>query len=522
MQRTLLGLGATLIALLGPGCSGCNENPTADAALIDQLVGEGVTFPDTRPPQGDGFADRAISPDDCDGDGLTNDQEQKLGTDPCNADTDGDGKADQTEVGDLANPKDSDGDKKVDALEPDNFDTDLDGKNDQTDEDDANGPCGATPRLFVLAVRSQNTTLIKTCNPYKVQGFLWMKGGATLTAEAGVRVELGPDAALRIGDTTTTASLRLLGTTTDPVELTAAGATPKRGAWRGIVVENAATVLLQRVAVRWAGGVTGTVDEPRAAVFVKEATQIGLDGATIEHAIGYGLHAALAGTPAAGMPLFSTFQGSTFSDVDHAALVHIKRLGEIADTNNFGIEGKGGEIQVAGDTVPQGSFTWRSHKVPYVFEEKTLTVDGALTLQAGVKIVMPKDSVINVGYSGTGKLNAMGTDLAGVTITSTTGAAGSWMGVILFAGTNQLNYLTIAGGGVTNDRPADSGLYADREATILPKMVTIKDSSGDGVYYYRNSTGCGSLVTTGYQFANIAKCKLYCIDDFNGGKCLVP
>nr|CAA6829988.1 MAG: internalin, putative [uncultured Thiotrichaceae bacterium] len=96
--------------------------------------------------------------EDADGDGLSNDLEDDLGTDPNSADTDGDGISDKIEVGDdPVNPVDTDGDGKIDALDTDddndsiptrqenyngglplNDDSDNDGKADYLDADDDN------------------------------------------------------------------------------------------------------------------------------------------------------------------------------------------------------------------------------------------------------------------------------------------------------------------------------------------------------------------------------------------------
>src|SRR5690606_11171012 len=57
---------------------------------------------------------------DADGDGLTNEQEILLGTDPNDPDTDNDGRPDGVEVGDnLAEPINTDQDGVIDALDPD-------------------------------------------------------------------------------------------------------------------------------------------------------------------------------------------------------------------------------------------------------------------------------------------------------------------------------------------------------------------------------------------------------------------
>jgi large repetitive protein len=77
---------------------------------------------------------------DADADGLTDTQENTLGTNRFNPDTDGDGVNDFTEVGNVASPTDTDGDGIINALESTLVDSDSDGVNNQLDPANAN-PC---------------------------------------------------------------------------------------------------------------------------------------------------------------------------------------------------------------------------------------------------------------------------------------------------------------------------------------------------------------------------------------------
>ncbi|WP_052958672.1 Calx-beta domain-containing protein [Maribacter thermophilus] len=78
---------------------------------------------------------------DDDNDGLTGCEEATIGTDPNEADSDGDGINDGDEVGgDVTNPLDEDGDGIIDALDSNILDSDEDGVNDQQDPANLN-PC---------------------------------------------------------------------------------------------------------------------------------------------------------------------------------------------------------------------------------------------------------------------------------------------------------------------------------------------------------------------------------------------
>ena len=111
---------------------GCSNSCAIESGYICQTNANGDAVCDTG-----GTGSVIVDPNaDTDGDGLTNAQEQTLGTDPTKADTDGDGKNDKTEVGaNLASPTDTDGDGKIDALESVILDSDNDGTVDELDAD---------------------------------------------------------------------------------------------------------------------------------------------------------------------------------------------------------------------------------------------------------------------------------------------------------------------------------------------------------------------------------------------------
>jgi hypothetical protein len=519
MRSALACLTCLLVPLLC-GCS-CSDTPASpELGLLDGGGGEGLLFPDQQTVP----ADHSASPDDWDGDGLKNEDEVRLGTDPWKRDTDGDGKSDLEEVKDPASPADSDGDKLIDALEPSNFDSDNDKTPDDQDPDP--GLCNGVPRLFVNVVRSESLALTKACSPYRVMSQLQMRGQALLSAEPGVQVQFGPGAALIIGDNTTTGGLELLGAVEDRISLTSTAQVPKKGDWRGIVVERAKSLTLAHLNLEWAGTEDPSGD-PRAALLVKTAQTISLTGVSFSHVAGTGLHADFYSDPG---PLFPAFTGCKMSDLDGAAAVlHIRHLGEIGAGNDFAGAGPGAVIRVTKDLVLKDA-VWKAVGVPYQLVEETLNVEANLTLQAGVKVLMPANTVVLVGASpaGTGSLTAKGTVDAAVTLQTASPAPGSWQGLVLQGGKNALSYTVIRGAGHIASTGKSATIYLGQTATLSPDHVTISESDGFGALYYRSGVfGCLTASGNGYTFQGSFPgdsahpgCKFLCIDDAQQ-KCVV-
>jgi hypothetical protein len=101
----------------------CNAQKCADGCRGDTTAGNGCPTgkkcSSTNATIGQ-CTDGGTTGKDTDGDGLSDDEEAKLGTDPTKADTDGDGLSDSSEVGPVkTSPADSDGDGKIDALDTD-------------------------------------------------------------------------------------------------------------------------------------------------------------------------------------------------------------------------------------------------------------------------------------------------------------------------------------------------------------------------------------------------------------------
>jgi hypothetical protein len=121
-RRSLLILAGLIVALSSPSC-GDAEAPCEGAECSQADGSQGTDIDDET---------------DTDGDGLTDLVEGMLGTNPEDPDTDGDGRADDDEVGaDIANPLDEDSDGVIDALESNVADADSDCVPDALDPDNS-------------------------------------------------------------------------------------------------------------------------------------------------------------------------------------------------------------------------------------------------------------------------------------------------------------------------------------------------------------------------------------------------
>jgi hypothetical protein len=528
-MRFALALICSLLTLWLSGCS-CNTENQSDGGVLDgEPPSERLIFGDhTSGGDQTVSVDRAscTKTDDSDCDGLSDADEKTIGTDPHSADTDGDGKLDGDEVGaDPDHPKDSDGDGRPDALEPSNVDSNSDNIPDETDPKEA--LCNGTPKIFINVTQTQSLTLTKACSPYKVMSHLWMTSGSLLKAGAGVVIQFGPGASLILGDNNSVASLELAGTSTEPVVLTSLATTPKKGDWQGIVAEDVQTFSLSQVKIEYAGAQDPGDTDPRAAILIKSAPGLSLSAVSVAHVAGIGLHAALQVAPAT---LFAAFTSCTFTDLDGApALLNIRHLGEIGTGNGFATAGSGATIKVV-DGLVERDVTWKSLGVPYEFSEATLTVDANLAIDAGVKLILAANTVINVGYNNdnTGTLIAKGTTAAPVTFQTATPTAGSWQGIVLDDNSHTLSNVTIRGAGHVSWTGKAASLYVSKDASVAPTAVTISESDGFGIYMEKILAQCVGQTATGYTLSGTFPgdaahpgCKFFCQDDWGSNRCVV-
>ncbi|MEM7028038.1 MAG: hypothetical protein AAF629_00495 [Chloroflexota bacterium] len=152
MQCSFLAVAIISLSLLSVSQTFAQDPDKSDGALYEFDVIEDTT--PHVPPHSTRLT-TVMSASDSDGDGLDNSDEQTLGTDPFNADSDCDYIDDGTEVGSVATPTDTDMDTIIDALESNIADSNQNGTNDH--EDTTIGPQNSCAHFTPFAVANDNS-----------------------------------------------------------------------------------------------------------------------------------------------------------------------------------------------------------------------------------------------------------------------------------------------------------------------------------------------------------------------------
>lgn len=171
-MRISLLLTSLLLVTGQAACGDEKKRPLGDDCDQDSQCGEGLCLSNIcLLPEGDNDTDT-----------LINQTEHALGLNPLDADSDGDGIDDATEVGgDINNPIDTDGDGKIDAIESNVLDADKDCIPDQLDADDATPEADTAKRGLLMCrtsgvcatsgVRATCDDLVLNCDYREVTGY---------------------------------------------------------------------------------------------------------------------------------------------------------------------------------------------------------------------------------------------------------------------------------------------------------------------------------------------------------------
>lgn len=262
-----------------------------------------------------------------------------------------------------------------------------------------------------------NYTAEKGC--YLVTKTPVLSAGVTVTLKPGVKLVFSSDVAFVFA---AEQSLQAVGTAEEPILLT--GALPVRGSWRGVTFEGTSVASqLTHVTVEFGGYVAG--DGQSAAAVRMEAdsrgVRAGFRNVTLRESPGFGLHAA-------GSAVLTEFTGNVLTkNARGPASLDAVTVGSIDATSTYAGNDKD-ELQVRSYRL-SASATWAGLEVPYHFTSSLAVMDGVLTLQPGVRIIMPPQGLFSVS-SDTAALTADGTAEKPIVFTGEAQTRGAWKGLV--------------------------------------------------------------------------------------------
>jgi len=373
-------------------------------------------------------------------------------------------------------------------------------------------------------------------NPHLVSGDLTIRNGATLTLEAGTRVEVAVGVEIHVGDLGEAGHLVALGTEAAPVVFTGLPSAP----WSLLLVEHPGSATLTHTRLENGGnnviysGATLGLQGDAGGTPVPVVT---VDSVTVAASAGAGVWMWLDGAFAAGSAgLTVTGAGRVEPEEGYAAFGSAALLATLPEGSYTGNAHDAFRLDPGYDLTE--NLTLRDRGVPYdVDGYTTLRVRQAaptaavpvLTLEAGVALRFdPGESGLVIGEgSARGALVAQGTPTAPVVFTSAAAspAAGDWSGIVLDTipdpAANLLDHVRIEYGGgavfpggwscqnLVDGTPdaAALAILGWQPAVSFLTNSTISASAGHGVLRGWSSDTPGPDFLSTNQIGGIAGCE---------------
>lgn len=303
-----------------------------------------------------------------------------------------------------------------------------------------------------------------------------LSAGVTVTLKPGVKLVFSPDVAFEFEGEQ---SLQALGTEQEPILLTAS--LPVRGHWRGLRFGGTSVAShLAWVTVEYGGYVTG--DGQTVATVRMDAdsrgVRAGFTHVTMRESPGYGLYASAS----AVFPEFS--QNVLTKNAWGPASLDAVSLGFLDGASTYTGNDKD-EFKVRAYRLSAAA-TWPDLGVPYHFDGSLSVMDGLLTLEPGVRIVMPPQSWFTISGDTAG-LVAGGTAEKPIVFTGETETRGAWRGLVFDGSANAANLLRHvvvewAGDLASDARNAAVKATSDSSGVSLGMdHLTIRQSEGYGL-----------------------------------------
>ncbi len=302
--------------------------------------------------------------------------------------------------------------------------------------------------------------------------------GATITIQAGTRLEFNTNAGLRLN----AGSLRALGTAENGITFTSASGDPND--WYGVGINSSsAQNLFEYVTIANAGRTFGAINGSRSTnLYIAANAQIAINNSTFATSSGRGIWVEAASAVLASFDN-NTFDGNTAAPIR----LYSNQLGRIGSGNTFGTNAPfaGRFVEVRGTDITT-SQTWQNLDIPYRFFENHFINDPAatVTIEPGTTLQFDGNSGLRVNA---GALSAIGTASERITFTSASGSTGGWRGIGINSGSssNALRFVRLENAGRTFgviNGGRSTNLYVSSIGVIAVTETGFTGSSGHGIY----------------------------------------
>jgi len=381
--------------------------------------------------------------------------------------------------------------------------------------------------------------------PHRVTNNLTIRGGATVTIEPCVTVEVSADTRIWVGNLDETATLVAEGSERQPILFTSAG----MGRWDNLRIEAPAEAHLAWVTLEEAGADGITYDGATMVAWGTNSRPViptlRVQNVTVRDSSGFGVIVnRLTEFLPGSANLTITGAGADHPDHKHPINIQAQALGSLPTGSYTGNSIDEILVDPRGDI--ESDATMHNVGVPHHidgvgttglfvnrdFDNAALPVP-TLTVEAGVTVLFDAGAELRIGtdtvnHLAPGALMVNGTATEPVTFTSSapTPAAGDWRGIVFKEppgnATNSIDYARIeyAGDGCSCGGwscPATEGLggtmlpedaalliYSWEPASVFVTNTTISDSAGWGIL--RGWDGAELDFTANNTFTNLAYC----------------
>ena len=325
--------------------------------------------------------------------------------------------------------------------------------------------------------------------PYYVEKEVIVKGGASLTIEAGSTLKFMSGKGMRVGYNSENGTLIAKGTATDSIYITSASASPQIGDWKALDFQDGALDSeLKYCSIRFGGSSNTT-----GMVNVSGSAQLSVKNCKISEAK---YIAVVADDNGNG---FAAFQDNKVYGTVGQHLMKVKgfHVGDIGTGNVFYSHSNCGILITGGGTgyaYVDADDYWRSHNVSYFVEDDIYIRNNAtVTIQEGAEFRFYNEKKLLVGTSsnGNGKLIARGTSLKPIVFTSASASPqkGDWRGIEFSLYTNagsELSYCSVSYAGYSK---ANVDVYYSGSANPVIANCNITNSKNWGVYKRKTAAG---------------------------------